>query len=113
MPRLREEIAQAEDVVIESNSVMEFLWPEVYALVVAPESADFKASARRHLERADAIVTTNLAAGGEVEASNWPIELQERLGLMPQFLTNATRFVSPEFVAYVRHRLDAQRLDKH
>ena len=47
MPRIEEEIAHAGNVVIESNSVMEFLRPDIYALVVSHEVADFKPSALR------------------------------------------------------------------
>ena len=107
MPRVEEEIARAEDVLIESNSVMEFLRPDVYAMIVAQGVADFKPSARRWLDRADAILMAAPPAGGEVETSGWPVELQQRLSGVEPFSVSAPRFVSPEFVALVQSRIDA------
>src|SRR4051812_30560400 len=42
MPRIRRELEQAENVVIESNSILRFLRPDVYLSVLDPEVADFK-----------------------------------------------------------------------
>lgn len=106
-PRIEEEIAHGGNTVIESNSVLEFLRPDVYALVVSPRIADFKATARRYLDRADAILEVDPLAGHEVDASGWPVELQERLSSVPQFSVDARRFVSPGFIAFVRTRLNA------
>ena len=55
MPRLRSEIAKAENVLIESNSILRFLRPDVYLAVLDPAVADFKPSALRYLDRADAL----------------------------------------------------------
>ena len=54
MPRIRKEMALAENVVIESNSILRFLRPNVYLSVLDPGTADFKESARLYLDRADA-----------------------------------------------------------
>ena len=72
MPLLREALAEAmkelsaEDVsdgprensavIIESNSLMQFMKPSLYLAVVDPARDDFKESARAALDRADAIV---------------------------------------------------------
>ena len=45
-----------ENVILESNSVLEFVRPDLDTAVLAPAVADFKASALRYLERADAVV---------------------------------------------------------
>src|SRR5579864_7123497 len=52
MPRIRTVIAQDENVILESNSVLRFLQPDLYAAVLDPGVADFKASALRYLDRA-------------------------------------------------------------
>ena len=46
MPRIRKEIARAENVLIESNSILRFLRPDLYLSVLDPETADFKESAK-------------------------------------------------------------------
>ncbi len=63
MPRIREELAAAENVMIESNGILEFLRPDCYIVVVDEQVADFKESAQRYLDRADIQVT----AGGSLE----------------------------------------------
>lgn len=56
MPRLRKEFAKAENVIVESNSILRFLRPDVYLSVLDPANADFKPSALRYLDRADAML---------------------------------------------------------
>jgi hypothetical protein len=67
MPRIRKELASAENAVIESNSIMRFLRPDVYLSVLDPGTADFKDSARLYLDRADAV----LVPRGEVGRPEW------------------------------------------
>lgn len=55
MPRIRKEIAAAGHVLLESNSVLRFLQPDLYVAVLEPSKPDFKASALRYLDRADAL----------------------------------------------------------
>lgn len=61
MPWIRGELERAENVVIESNSVLEFLQPDVYLSVSDPAVEDFKDSARRYLGRADAVLVPEAA----------------------------------------------------
>ena len=56
LPRLWREIGSTSNVIMESNSVLEFLRPELYLMVLDPAKADFKESARRFLDLADAFV---------------------------------------------------------
>ena len=67
MPRIRKEIAQAENVIIESNSIMRFLRPELYLSVLDPGIADFKDSAKYFLDRADAV----LVAENDLRNPQW------------------------------------------
>jgi hypothetical protein len=57
---LREAFAESPTensaVIIESNSLMQFLKPSLYLAVVDPAREDFKESARAALDRADALV---------------------------------------------------------
>src|ERR1700727_3115049 len=64
MPRIRKELELAENVVIESNSIMRFLRPDLYLSVLDPENADFKESAKYFLDRADAVLVVEGVLGG-------------------------------------------------
>ncbi len=56
MPAVQERIVGREHVLIESNSVVEFIEPDVYLSVLDFDQLDLKASAARLGERADAFV---------------------------------------------------------
>lgn len=54
-------------VIIESNSLMQFLKPNLFFAVVDPSKEDFKDSARTALDRADAIVLRGALGGSSAE----------------------------------------------
>ena len=68
MPRLRKEIAAADNVLLESNSILRFLRPDLYLAVLDPTVADFKPSALRYLDRADALFIPN---GTDLRQAQW------------------------------------------
>jgi hypothetical protein len=51
MPSIREKIKNANNIIIESNSVVKFLRPDLYLTVLDPSTADFKTSAASFLTR--------------------------------------------------------------
>jgi hypothetical protein len=55
MPQIQTLLAEAENVMIESNGILRFLQPDVYLSVLDP-AADIKESATEFLERADAVL---------------------------------------------------------
>lgn len=61
IPALKSELRSEELVLIESNSILEFLDPLVYLIVLDSSKEDIKASSRRFLTRADVLVPV----GGE------------------------------------------------
>ncbi|MCC6588476.1 MAG: hypothetical protein IT168_17410 [Bryobacterales bacterium] len=67
MPALRQLMSKAPNVLVESNSVLNFIVPHLYIVVVNFSVADMKDSARRFLNRADVLVVTGEGqAWGEV-----------------------------------------------
>src|SRR4029077_10486560 len=56
MPSLRQRLEGARNVIIESNSVMKFLRPDLYLTVLDPATQDFKTSAQEFLDRADGVL---------------------------------------------------------
>jgi hypothetical protein len=63
MPRIRQELAGAKNAILESNSVLRFLRPDLFISVLDPAAADFKESAKNYLDRADAIVVPESGLG--------------------------------------------------
>lgn len=61
IPMLRDALRGAGNAIIESNSLMDLLRPALYVVVLDPAQADFKESARQHLDRADAFVLRSAA----------------------------------------------------
>ena len=105
MPKIRQELAKAaeagRDVVVESNSLLRFVRPDVFVSVIDPASPDFKGSARRYLDRADAILTP---AGGSTDQA-WSGEVARIIRRIPVFHFAAPVYVPAEVVDYVRERL--------
>lgn len=101
IPQIHREIASSQNVIIESNSILDHLEPDVYALVLNPEAADFKDSARRHIIRANALLL--------------PLECLEessRRGLLPSLPESVAAFQigppnwsSHEFTSFIAGRL--------
>jgi len=81
MPRIRKALAEAENAIVESNSILRFLRPDVFVSVLDAGTADFKESAKRYLDRADAIVLT----GGRLENALW-------IGVSLKLVAGAVRF---------------------
>ncbi len=100
MPRLREEIAKARNVILESNSVMEFVRPDLYLVVFDPVVEDFKESAREYLERADAV----LVCAAEVRDDSVKAVEGKRV-----FWVEPPKYVNNELVEFVRETLDTGR----
>src|SRR5665213_2056226 len=50
MPRVRREMAESENAIVESNSVLRFLKPDVLVCVLDAGTADFKPSAKQYLD---------------------------------------------------------------
>jgi hypothetical protein len=67
MPLLREALAGAENVILESNAVLAFIRPALYLVVLEGRLADFKETAQKYLDRADAFVLRTAVAEGAWE----------------------------------------------
>jgi len=100
MPRIREELGRAENAILESNSILQFLRPGLYITVLDQATADFKSSARKFLEQADAVVLHDRHS-----AVTWKdVSLQPVAG-KPVFRIQPPPYVTPELAAYVRKTL--------
>jgi hypothetical protein len=100
MPRIREELASAENSILESNSILRFVNPDLYITVLDPATTDFKLSAQHFLDRADAVVlhqNRNDVAWGNVSLK----PVAER----PTFQVRPPQYVTPELIDFVRSRI--------
>lgn len=100
MPSLRRSLDQAENVIIESNSVIRFLRPDLYLSVLDSQTADFKASAREYLDQASAFVMHEGDATPQWDAI--PLKL---IRSKPLFRICPPQYVTPEIVDFVRRAL--------
>jgi hypothetical protein len=101
MPTLRERLKTARNVIIESNSVMRFLKPDLYLTVLDPSTADFKTSAREFLDRADALILHETNNGPA-----WQSVSLKPVVNRPVFQIKPPNYVNAEVVAYVRTQLE-------
>jgi hypothetical protein len=105
MPRIRKLLATSHNVIIESNSILRFLKPDLYLTVLDPATADFKSSAQTFLDRADALL---LHTREIVPSPVWQNVSLKPFQNRPQFAVRPPAYVNPEVVEFVRSRL-AQR----
>lgn len=101
MPSFRTRIADATNVIVESNSVLKFLRPDLYLTVLDPATVDFKNSAREFLDRANAVV---LHQTGE---SAWQSVSLKPVADRPVFSISPPPYVTSEIVEFVRSKLNA------
>jgi len=107
MPELRKRIANAANVIIESNSVLKFLRPDLYITVLDPATADFKTSAREFLDRADAVILHEV-----IDDPAWEAVSLRPVAKRPIFRITPPQYVTPEIVEFVRSSLAAQVTQK-
>jgi hypothetical protein len=100
MPRVRQELAAAENAIVESNSVMRFLRPDLYLTVLDPATADFKSSAQEFLDRADAVIVHE--GSGDVAWTNVSLK---PVAAKPTFHIRPPQYVTPELIEFVRQRI--------
>jgi hypothetical protein len=99
-PHLAKALENDERVMIESNSVLDFLEPSLYLVVLDSSNSDFKASARRFLARADALV----AVGPRFHTDAWP-DIEPRLmEAKPVFRVAAPAYFNLDLCRFVGER---------
>ena len=106
MPRIRKELAAAENAILESNSILQFLRPDLYLTVLDNATADFKDSARLYLDRADAIL---LRESGLKLEPHWTGVSARLMESTPRFIVAPPDYLSDELVEFVRERLVVQK----
>jgi hypothetical protein len=104
LPAIQRKIAAAENVIIESNSILRFMDPDVYITVLDPSTEDFKTSAQKYLSRADAVVLhqyRNLTP-------RWKEVTAEMVQGRPVFPIAAPAYVTSGLVGFVANYLPSK-----
>lgn len=102
MPAIQHRLDKAENAILESNSILKFIRPDLYISVLDPATEDFKDSARHFLSRADAIIVhraEHIRSAWAGAASLEPIA-SGRL-----FVIDPPEYVSRDVIQFVKARL--------
>ena len=101
MPAVRGKLAESENAILESNSILKFLRPDLYLSVLDPATADFKKSAQEFLDQADAVILHE----NQGQKPPWQeVSLKPAAGC-PLFRISPPEYVTPEIVEFVREKL--------
>jgi hypothetical protein len=100
MPTLRRRLEGARNVIMESNSVLKFLRPDLYLTVLDPSTADFKTSAREFLDRASAVLLHQAPDGPA-----WQSVSLKPVAERPVFRITPPEYVTAEIAEFVRSKL--------
>jgi hypothetical protein len=101
MPAIRRRLDEAENAILESNSILKFLRPDLYLSVLDPATADFKKSAQEFLDQADAVILHE----NQGQKPAWQeVSLKPAAGC-PLFRISPPEYVTPEIVEFVREKL--------
>jgi hypothetical protein len=96
---LRTEIEKPGNVILESNTVLQFLKPSLYLVVLNPLQEDFKSSTRSALDQADAFVLRS-----PLKSSPWEGIRQRLLEAKPKFLQRLGEPLPAGLMEFVRER---------
>jgi len=103
MPTVQRKLSECENAILESNSILKFIRPNLYLTVLDPATADFKQSARQALGLADAIILHEAQNG----KSAWNGVSLNSVEVRPAFRIQPPKYVSKEIVDFVKKKLSA------
>lgn len=96
MPDLRKRLEHSRNAIIESNSILRFLRPDLYLTILNPQTVDFKSSAKEFLDRADAVILHENSS-----TAAWQSVSLKPVAERPVFRITPPAYVTPEIVDYV------------
>jgi hypothetical protein len=102
MPAIRRRLAESTNVILESNSILKFVRPDIYLTVLDPATEDFKQSAQEFLDRADAVILHE----SRTTTASWTGVSLTPVAEHPRFRIQPPPYVTPEIVKFVKERLN-------
>ncbi len=110
MPRIQKELLSATNAILESNSILRFLKPDLYLTVLDPANRDFKSSAQHFLDRADAVLWSGgPSQQGATQANGWPPALLQLARNKPQFFLEPPAYTSGELTRFIAEQIAKTR----
>ncbi len=103
IPTIRRRFAESENVILESNSILKFVRPDVYLTVLDPATADFKRSAQEFLDQADAVILHTPKRPSDKAA--WTGISLKPVADRPIFQIDPPNYVTTEIVEFVKKNL--------
>ncbi|HEY1337608.1 MAG TPA: hypothetical protein VGF59_08865 [Bryobacteraceae bacterium] len=100
---LKKLLAQSENVIVESNSILELVQPEVFLMLLDFSCQDFKASSLRFMDRADAFVVVDRG----INAPLWEDVARGLWDGKPQFLVKPPNYVTAAISDFVKSRFSS------
>jgi len=94
-------LAQSPHVIVESNSLLELVRPDLFLMLLDFACEDFKPSSLRFMDRADAYVVIDRG----INAPLWEEIARGLWDQKPRFLVKPPRYVTAELAGFVRDRL--------
>ena len=104
MPIIRRKLRDSENAILESNSILKFLRPDLYLTVLDPATADFKKSAQEFLDRADAVILHDGSAAVPV----WQETSLKPVSGRPVFRICPPQYVNPQIIEFVKLKLTTE-----
>jgi hypothetical protein len=101
IPTIRRRLTESENVILESNSILKFVRPDLYLTVLDPATADFKKSSQEFLNLADAVI---LHAADGSKAAWTGVSLKPVAG-RPVFEIHPPKYVTTEIAEFVRRKV--------
>ena len=101
LPALGEILESSENAIVESNSVLQFIKPDLYLVVLDLSVSDLKESSGRYMDSADAFVCIDRG----VVAPSWKSAVAGRLAEKPRFPAVSPDYVSAELAQFIRKKL--------
>ena len=105
MPELLPLLISEPHIIVESNSILGFIQPDLYIVVLSFDNPDFKSSAREFLSRADAAVVIK----GTAVEPGWDGLGGDALGKIPVYPAHPPEYVSEGLKEFVASRLIVNR----
>ncbi len=103
IPTIRRRLAESKNAILESNSILKFVRPDIYLTVLDPGTEDFKKSAQEFLDLADAVIL-HVPAQAEAKPACHGVSLKP-VASRPVFRIQPPEYVTPEIVEFVRKKL--------
>jgi hypothetical protein len=97
MPSIRSKLKDSGNAILESNSILKFLRPDLYLTVLDPATEDFKRSAQEFLDQADAVILHQREA-----APAWQKVSLKPVAERPVFRIYPPPYVTSPIVEFVR-----------